>query len=190
MEYNEDSSNEEKYEKPVIGTSPNLQSIDPASYNLSPNNNLVGGPKKWSPRSLQDANRKSAFLPYKQHSTVLTNLQRGNTQAEKPVPQVTEINFHIKAGQGELTIEDIMNEKFVDFRDASELTALHWACAYGQTSTVQLLLSHGADANKLGPEEESPLHLAASGGHHEVVRILLNYDADVNHVDHVSSNKV
>ncbi|KAJ8916362.1 hypothetical protein NQ315_005059 [Exocentrus adspersus] len=144
--------------------------------------------KKWSPRSLQDGNRKSAFLPYKHThtcNTVLTNLQRGNTQAETPVPQSAEINFHVKAGQGELTEQEILKENNIDAFDKNGLTALHWASAYGQYNTVQFLLKYGANINKLGSEEESPLILAASGGHHEVVRLLINSKADVNHVDHI-----
>ncbi|XP_023310505.1 DNA-binding protein RFXANK-like isoform X2 [Anoplophora glabripennis] len=180
----EDSSNEEKDVKPIIFPNPTTKS--PETIGLSPS--LVSGPKKWSPRLLQDGNRKSAFLPYKHTytcNTVLTNLQRGNTQAETPVPQSTEINFHMKAGQGELTEQDILQEDDVDICDKNNLTALHWASAYGQYSTVQLLLKHGASVNKLGPEEESPLILAASGGHHEVVRLLINSKAEVNHVDHL-----
>lgn len=51
--------------------------------------------KKWSPGSWQDANRKSAFTPYKQTlGTVLTNLQRGNTQAETPVSSIN-ISFYL-----------------------------------------------------------------------------------------------
>ncbi|KAJ8962898.1 hypothetical protein NQ318_001309 [Aromia moschata] len=168
MEHEEDdSSSEEKDVKPIIFPSPTTKSTD--TFNLSPS--LVSGPKKWSPRSLQD---------------VLTNLQRGNTQAETPVPQITEIDFHVRAGQGELTEQDIINETNVDIHDKNGLTALHWASAYGQFSTVQLLLKHGASVNKLGPEEESPLILSASGGHHEVVRLLITSNAKVNHVDHVS----
>ncbi|XP_044263447.1 ankyrin repeat family A protein 2 isoform X2 [Tribolium madens] len=139
---------------------------------LSPD--LSSGPKKWSPGSLQDANRKSAFLPYRQSlCTVLTNLQRGNTQAETPVPQSADINFHTKAGQGEITENDIDCEKSVDVCDCHGLTALHWAAAYGQYNTVQLLLANGAEIDKRGPEEETPLTLAASGGHHDVIRLLL-----------------
>lgn len=147
--------------------------------------------KKWSPKLLHDVNRKSAFQPYKQTpcSTVLTNLQRGNTQAETPIPQAADINFHTKAGQGEITEQDILNEKEIDVCDSYGLTALHWASAYGQYNAVELLLKHNANVNKIGPEEESALILAASGGHHEVVRFLISRGADVNHVDHVNCDR-
>ncbi|XP_023022439.1 uncharacterized protein isoform X2 [Leptinotarsa decemlineata] len=177
------SSSDENDVKPTFLLSPT------SSSSLGLSSDVSCSPKKWSPRFLQDGIRKSAFLPYKQQSsscnTVLTNLQRGNTQAETPVPEPTEINFHMKAGQGELTEEEIEREKNVDIVDGENLTALHWACAYGQFSTVEHLLKHGAMVNVKGSEEECPLILAASGGHHDIVRLLINHGADVNQVDHM-----
>lgn len=149
---------------------------------------VTSGTKKWSPGKWQDANRKSAFQPYKQVCTVLTNLQRGNTQAETPISQETEVGFHTKAGQGEITSEDIKNEPHIDVVDNNGLNALHWASAYGQLMSVQLLLKAGAKVDFEGPEGETPLLLAASGGHHDVVRLLLGEGANPNHVDHVSYN--
>ncbi|XP_064211478.1 ankyrin repeat family A protein 2 isoform X1 [Tribolium castaneum] len=178
MDYEQldDSSTDDKDIKPIIAPK--------CEMGLSPN--LSSGPKRWSPGSLQDANRKSAFLPYRQSlCTVLTNLQRGNTQAETPVPQSADINFHTKAGQGEITEHDIDCEKSVDVCDCHGLTALHWAAAYGQYNTVQLLLANGAEIDKMGPEEETALTLAASGGHHDVIRLLIDKGADVNHPDHL-----
>lgn len=172
-----ESSNDEKDVKPLISSAGGDRSPDAAS-----------GPKKWSPCAWQDGNRKSAFQPYKQTlGTVLTNLQRGNTQAETPVPQEADINFHTRAGQGEITESDVKSEKSVDVCDSEGLTALHWAAAYGQIATVQLLSSFGAEIDKLGPEGETPLLLAANGGHHDVVRMLLNEGANVNHTDDVGN---
>ncbi|XP_056636003.1 DNA-binding protein RFXANK-like [Diorhabda sublineata] len=146
-------------------------------------------PKKWSP-GLQDTSRKSAFLPYKVYTgnTVLTNLQRGNTLAENVLSEETEVDFHMKAGQGELCEQDILKEGDVDVKDSNNLTALHWASFYGQLHTVQLLVKHGAQVNILGSEEESPLILAASGGHHDIVAFLISHGADVNHVDHMCNS--
>lgn len=119
--------------------------------------------------------------------TVLTNLQRGNTQAETPIAQEADVSFHTKAGQGEITIEDIKNESHVDVTDGDGLTALHWASAYGQLMSVQLLIEAKAKINLEGPDGETPLLLAANGGHHEVVRLLLGEGANPNHVDHVGN---
>lgn len=181
MDISHDSGDEEST-KDSINTS--------QSDNTSWQSGLVTGSQKWSPQFLHDKNRKSAFQPYKlcscSSSTVLTNLQRGNTQAETLIPQVTELTFHMKAGQGELNVQDILKEEDVDVLDSNGLTALHWSSAYGQYNTVELLISYNAYVNNLGSEEESPLLLAASGGHHEVVKLLLSHGADVNHIDHVS----
>lgn len=176
--FQEDSSSEEKDIKPVFG-------ISGTEFHIGLSD-TVSSPKKWSPTSLQDGNRKSAFLPYKFYScnTVLTNLQRGNTLAENPLPEIIEVDFHMKAGQGELSESDVIKED-VNIKDSNDLTPLHWACFYGQFNAVQLLVNYGANVNDLGSEEESPLILAAASGHHDIVRFLLNYGAEVNHVDHV-----
>lgn len=180
--YHDDSS-EEKDVKPIIFPSPTTA----PSESISVLSSIVTTPKKWSPKSLQDANRKSAFLPYKQTcNTVLTNLQRGNTQAETPESISPVLDFHIRAGQGDLTDHEVKQEHDINVFDENNLSALHWASAYGQVNSVKLLLNFKAKVNLLGSEEETPLLLAAAGGHLEVVRLLLNYGAEVNHVDHVS----
>lgn len=180
--YQDDSSEEEKDIKPIIFPSPTT----PPSERIGVISSIVSTSKRWSPKSLQDVNRKSAFLPYKQTSnTVLTNLQRGNTQAETPDSLSPVVEFHTKAGQGDLTEQEVKQELNINVLDKNKLSALHWASAYGQVNSVKLLLNYKAKVNLLGPEEESPLLLAAAGGHLEVVRMLLNYGAEVNHVDHV-----
>lgn len=98
-----DDSSEEKDIKPIIipGATTNSSSVSSSSTGISLSPNLASGSKKWSPGSWQDGNRKSAFLPYKPTlCTVLTNLQRGNIQAESRVPQAADLNFHTRAGQG------------------------------------------------------------------------------------------
>lgn len=110
----------------------------------------------------------------------------GNTQADTPVPQQSDINFHTRAGQGEITEIDVKNEKDIDILDENELSALHWASAYGQYNSVNVLLNNGAKINLTGPDGETPLIFAASGGHHDVVRLLIEKGAKVNHEDDVS----
>lgn len=176
--------NEETDIKPLL----DISESNTAKPSNSNNSTIT---KKWSPGSWQDGNRQSAFQPYKQQQqqtslcTVLTNLQRGNTQADTPVPQSIDINFHTRAGKGEITQEYIRKEKCIDLLDNNDLTPLHWAAAYGQTNSVQLLLLNGAQIDQIGPEGETPLLLAANGGHHDIVKILINKKADVNKVDDV-----
>lgn len=95
------------------------------------------------------------------------------------------VDVRLSSFQGEIKEEDIRNEDSVDVKDANGLTALHWAAAYGQVTSVQLLLANGAEVDVTGPEGETPLLMAANGGHHDVVRLLLNEGANVNHIDNV-----
>ena len=55
-------------------------------------------------------------------------------------------------------------EKNVDLLDQNEYTPLHWACYYGQLSSVQVLIDAGADVNKLAPDMVTPMLLAAGQG--------------------------
>ncbi|XP_065357445.1 DNA-binding protein RFXANK-like isoform X1 [Calliphora vicina] len=127
---------------------------------------------------------KSAFLPYRPQATVLTNLQRGNTEATF-CPVEVQLSFHERAGQGEVSEEQIYKQKAtnIDAKDAFGFTPLHWACYYGQLATVQPLIEAGSNINEEAPEMVTPLLLAASGGHHEVVRLLLEKGADYKHMD-------
>ncbi|XP_063700350.1 DNA-binding protein RFXANK [Culicoides brevitarsis] len=131
--------------------------------------------------------RKSAFQLYKPSATVLTNLQRGNTQAA--LNKDICLSFHEKTAQGEITEEQVRNElTHVDQTDSKNFTALHWACYYGQYNAAQVLINCGANVNKEAPEKVTPLLLAAAGGHNEIVRLLLQKGADVNHMDIVGNN--
>lgn len=129
--------------------------------------------------------RKSAFSPYKSTAKVLTNLQRGNTEAS--VQAEITLSFHERAGQGEITEQQIQQLTNIDAIDSNDLTALHWGCYYGQLSTTKLLIRYGANVSKLGPDFVSPLLLAAAQGHHEIVRLLLQHGADPNQTDVVST---
>ncbi|XP_016979076.2 DNA-binding protein RFXANK [Drosophila rhopaloa] len=138
-----------------------------------------------------DAKRKSAFLPYRPQSTVLTNLQRGNTEATF-CPVEVSLSFHERAGQGEITEEQVMAERArqqdIDQKDGNGFTALHWAASYGQLVSVQLLVGAGANVNNMGATDlVSPLLLAAAGGHNEIVRFMLEHGADSTHMDIVGN---
>ncbi|XP_017120896.1 DNA-binding protein RFXANK [Drosophila elegans] len=138
-----------------------------------------------------DAKRKSAFLPYRPQSTVLTNLQRGNTEATF-CPVEVSLSFHERAGQGEITEEQVAAErtrqKDIDYKDGHGFTALHWAASYGQLVSVQLLVAAGANVNTMADMDLiSPLLLAAAGGHNEIVRFLLEHGANSAHMDIVGN---
>lgn len=138
-----------------------------------------------NPLSLSsNGKRKSAFSLYKPTATVLTNLQRGNTEAN--IQTEISLNFHERAGQGEITEMQARQLPNIDEMDRNRLTALHWSCFYGQLSSVKILINCGASVSKLAPDHVSPLLLAAAGGHHEIVKLLLQNGADPDHADIVS----
>ncbi|XP_011162731.1 DNA-binding protein RFXANK isoform X1 [Solenopsis invicta] len=139
---------------------------------------------KWAPGHFalgawQDATRTSAFQPYKP-PTLLTNLQRGNTQTQIHQLYIgNDITFHTLAGQGELT-SDHIHSSSVDKTDENGLTGLMWASAYGQLGSARQLLKRGASINRCGSKLQTSLHLAAAYGHHDVVKLLLSHGADPN----------
>lgn len=62
----------------------------------------------------------------------------------------------------------------VDVRATStHLTALHYAAKEGHTSTIQTLLSLGADINSKDEKNRSALHLACAGQHLACAKFLL-----------------
>jgi len=120
-------------------------------------------------------------------TTILTNLQRGNVPTQN-ISSVRGVDVYQRAGQGDLDRNDL--EQWVremgddiDRPDVQGLSMLMWASAYGQTPTVQLLLSRGAEINLCGKELETPLHLAAASGCHELVTLLLRAGARVDGED-------
>lgn len=167
---------------PIVSTTP--RSTPPPTANNTITNTIT---------LTSNGSRKSAFLPYKPNSsTVLTNLQRGNTEAN--VDNEITLTFHERAGQGEITEDQTRAEAIgaaggIDAVDPeSDCTALHWASYYGQLNAVMLLIKYGADVNRLAPDLASPLLMAAAGGHHEVVKCLLNHGANAQHMDIVIAN--
>lgn len=114
----------------------------------------------------------------------MTNLQRGNTEAD--VQAEICLSFHERSGQGEITDEQTRQQPYIDALDEHQFTALHWACFYGQLSSVKILVKSGANVSKQAPDRVTPLLMAAAGGHYETVRLLLQHGADVDHMDIVS----
>ncbi|XP_029053536.1 DNA-binding protein RFXANK-like isoform X1 [Osmia bicornis bicornis] len=166
----------------TIGIRPRPLICKPENVNIGCKSEPLETKWHWAPGAWQDATRTSAFQPYKP-PTLLTNLQRGNTQTE--IPQLygdSDITFHTLAGQGELTPEHI-NSSSVDAPDEKGLTGLMWAAGYGQLGSAEKLLKAGANKNYRGLNGETPLHLAAAYGHHDLVKLLLNHGADSNASD-------
>ena len=112
--------------------------------------------------------------------TVLTNLQRGNTES-KIVATDFSLNLFEKTAQGEITLEEAGKSKFLE--DSMQFTPLHWASYYGQLNAAELLIKAGADVNSVGEDYISCLLLAASNGFSEITRLLLQNGAKINHMD-------
>jgi hypothetical protein len=91
---------------------------------------------------------------------------------------------HVAAKNGHIDV--LLEQAFgveVNCRNKRGTTPLHLAAEAGNTSTVQALMSAGADVNcqnKEGPRPGTPLHWAARHGHTASVEILLANTADVN----------
>jgi ankyrin repeat protein len=77
----------------------------------------------------------------------------------------------------------------VDAEDSEGRSALHHACAAGQTESARLLLDRGADKDKEDTRRPSyeglwrPLHYASAMGHEGTSRLLLQLDAQPNYGD-------
>ncbi|XP_072749823.1 uncharacterized protein [Anoplolepis gracilipes] len=166
----------------AIGIRPKPLICKPENVSIGCKSEPIERKWQWAPGAWQDATRTSAFQPYKP-PTLLTNLQRGNTQTQIHQLYVeNDITFHTLAGQGELTPEHIYSNP-VDATDEKGLTGLMWASAYGQLGTVRQLLKRNAKINRPGNKAETSLHLAAAYGHYDVVKLLLNHGADPNACD-------
>ncbi|KAK2171529.1 hypothetical protein NP493_1056g00001 [Ridgeia piscesae] len=58
-------------------------------------------------------------------------------------------------------------------------TALHWAATYGDITTAELLMSHGADVNWIGPYFQTALHYATIAEKAPMVTWLLHNGAEI-----------
>ena len=93
-------------------------------------------------------------------------------------------SLHFAAIHGEMTRLEVLLERKaialnIDKRDPdSGWTALHFAARSGHVEFAKVLMSHNADVNALGPNDETPLHLAAGWGTKEMVGLLLGIGAD------------
>ena len=141
-----------------------------------------------------------------------------NTDGNTPL-QVAMLNKHKycvqllllaqtrKLGGGTDMVEEALHDAVKEYRSSGKVNPLNWigadvnarnsdgespllvAAHWGDPDLVQLLLNHGADANALDKNHESPLHKAVAGeGNADIVQLLLNHGADANTLDknHVS----
>ncbi len=67
--------------------------------------------------------------------------------------------------------------------DALSDTPLHYACEYGHSDVVRLLLEHGANMSLSDDNDWTPLDRACEQGFPNIVRLLLDHGAEVNDWD-------
>lgn len=80
-------------------------------------------------------------------------------------------------------LERVKNVKDIEEKDIYGRTMLINACFYGRASTVEYLLSQGANVNVTDVNLYTPLHAAAQESQLEIMELLINANADVNAVD-------
>ncbi|KAH1023327.1 hypothetical protein HUJ04_012553 [Dendroctonus ponderosae] len=118
------------------------------------------------------------------HYRVVTELLQSGYLGFDAKNQDGKTAAHLAAINGQNTIlrELIFYQVNVNFRDASGVTPLHYACKYNRPDTVSLLVSLGkANLQARNTENgEVPLHVAANEGHIEVIKVLLSLNAPVN----------
>ena len=105
-------------------------------------------------------------------------VEKDNTLLTSPMrKERNELLFLIASSHGHA---DILNYLLDLEKDAPDVnsgyggnTALHFACKYGHTNAVKLLLEKKADAAKTNKKGYLPIHLAASQGYVNVVTFLM-----------------
>ncbi|EXJ82734.1 hypothetical protein A1O3_06549 [Capronia epimyces CBS 606.96] len=96
-------------------------------------------------------------------------------------PRMDSIHLAALLGHGQTLELTLQSNKHFDLNQPDSLgrTALIYACAFGHTKIVQILLDNGADVNAQG-EDGISLQAASAYGHEEIVQILVDNGADVN----------
>lgn len=80
-------------------------------------------------------------------------------------------------------LEESTCEIDVHAADSEGTTVLHYACTWGDTRAVRLLLAAGVDVNALGDMGQQPLHVAVSSRFCDIVELLLSHNASTNQKD-------
>ncbi|XP_072516656.1 DNA-binding protein RFXANK [Salminus brasiliensis] len=119
------------------------------------------------------------------HSTTLTNKQRGNEVTVRPAT-LDNLSIHQLAAHGEIAQVKMhlgSDLSLLNSQDERGFTPLMWAAAFGEIEMVQFLLEKGADPRSFARERESALSLASALGFADIVNILLEHEVDVDSYD-------
>lgn len=105
------------------------------------------------------------------------------TNKYETVLHLAALNKHFKILK--LFIESNDDSYFVNSKDLTGKTCLHYACVNGDVDSVKLIFSKKADILIRDAFYSSPLHMAAFYNRKKVVKILIGFGADVNAMDSV-----
>ncbi|XP_071494309.1 uncharacterized protein [Diadema antillarum] len=86
--------------------------------------------------------------------SIIIPREDGNT-----VLHIAAVNNHAEVIKKILAVQD--HGLCLDSKNEDALTALHLACAKGQTQCIELLVTEGADVNCQGKDDQGALHLVA-----------------------------
>ncbi|KAJ3004488.1 UNVERIFIED_CONTAM: hypothetical protein HDU68_005052, partial [Siphonaria sp. JEL0065] len=120
------------------------------------------------------------------------NLQAVQSELESgndfliPNPADGSTELHYAAEFFDETIFALLVSKFktyVNDKNATKSTPLHYAAQNGHVDAAQLLLDKGASVNAECNTKRTPLHYAALNGHVDAARLLLDKGANVNAQD-------
>lgn len=114
--------------------------------------------------------------PKKEYSEVYSiSLDMVCTEDEVPSPEL--------AISDDAILERVKNVKDIEEKDIYGRTLLINACFYGRLSTVEYLLSQGANVDATDINLYTPLHAAAQESHLEIMELLIKANADINAAD-------
>ncbi|MDO9379474.1 MAG: ankyrin repeat domain-containing protein [Nocardioidaceae bacterium] len=104
------------------------------------------------------------------------------TQDEAPSPELVDLAHQMfdlaRAGDAQRLGAYLEAGVPVDLTDASGNTLLMLAAYHGHVATVQTLVEHGAEVNRLNDRGQSPLAGAVFKGEDYVVSVLIGAHAD------------
>ncbi|XP_042907067.2 uncharacterized protein [Parasteatoda tepidariorum] len=153
-------------------------------------NNYINQPNKKGETATHYASSVSKdqiHYPTEDKDLIALILQNGGSVTTETKQNCeTPIHYCCKAGN-----EDVLKEIIAGLpaskiqiacnkQSATGWSPLLYACDYGNSHVVQLLLQNGARVDVFDVEGRAGLHLGAEHGHADVIEILLNHKAFVN----------
>ena len=95
--------------------------------------------------------------------------------------KLTPLHLASKSGSV-ILVETMLNlrKDLINVRDASGMSALHWAVMKNHTKVAKILMNNGADINSKTNKGITPLYLSVLNGHLACVECLLKLGVDVN----------